>query len=218
MKRSDRWLSPNLRDMLAVYLVADPEQTERDLSDDVEAALEGGVTCVQLRAKNLPDQEAWHLAMRLREQCRRHRAVFLVNDRLDIAIAAQTDGVHLGATDLPPWICRWITGEDFVIGYSPASDYGTHLGRGADYLGVGPVYGTHSKPDAGEALGIEGFVRRIKYAEEPIVGIGGITPGNAAPVIQAGAAGVAVVSAILRADDPASAAAALAQTVMTARG
>ena len=218
MKRSDRWLSPNLRDMLAVYLVADPEQTDRDLSDDVEAALEGGVTCVQLRAKNLADKDAWHLAMQLRDQCRRHRAVFLVNDRLDIAIAAQTDGVHLGVSDLPPWICRWISGEDFVIGYSPASDYGTHLGRGADYLGVGPVFETCSKPDAGDALGIDGFVRRIKHVEEPVVGIGGITAENAASVIRAGAAGVAVVSAVLRADDPASAAAALAQTVMTARG
>ena len=218
MKRADRWLSPNLRDMLAVYLVADPEQTDRDLFADVAAALEGGLTCVQLRAKNLPDAEAWHLAMRLRELCRSHRAMFLVNDRLDVALAAQTDGVHLGVDDLPPWICRWITGDDFVIGYSPASDYGTHLGRGADYLGVGPVFETRSKPDAGEALGLDGFVRRIEYAEEPVVAIGGITAENAASVIQKGATGVAVVSAILRATDPSAAAAALADSVMKAKG
>ena len=212
------WRSPNLPDMLALYLIADPEQSDHDLTTAVTAALAGGVTAVQLRAKALPDHDHWRLAMSLRALCHDHHALFLVNDRLDIALAAQADGVHLGVTDLPPWVCRWLAGPDFVIGYSPASDDTLHLGKGANYLGVGPVFGTASKADAGPPLGLTGFSRRIKPADLPIVAIGGVTPINAPETIRAGAAGVAVMSAILRAPDPEVAANALAAAVMVARG
>ena len=221
MNRSDRWLSPNVADMLRVCLVADPEQTERDLEEDVLAALEGGVTCVQLRAKRLSDRDAWHLAMRLRELCRSYHAMFIVNDRLDVALAAQTDGVHLGATDLPVWMARWVVGRDtdFVIGYSPTSRYDVSQARGADYIGVGPVYPTASKADAGEPLGLDGLAEIVESAEEmPVVAIGGITADNAPAVIAAGAAGVAVIGAILRAPDPQDATTRLVQAVMNARG
>ena len=218
MRPAARWRSPNLRDMLAVYLVADPDQTDRQLADDVEAALEGGVTCVQLRSKHRTDHDTWQLATRLGAICRHHRAVFLVNDRLDLALASQADGVHLGVTDLPPWLCRRLAGKDFVIGYSPETDFHAAVVRGADYLGVGPVFCTASKADAGEPLGLDGFARRIQHVNEPVVGIGGITAANAASVIQSGAAGVAVVGAILHAPDPKTAAANLAHAVTTARG
>ena len=219
MERAKRWQSPNLADMLAVCLVADPEQTERDLREDVLAALEGGVTCVQLRAKNLFDREAWHLAMRLRADCHSFGAMFVVNDRFDVALLAQADGVHLGATDLPVGMARGLAGEDFVIGYSPTSRHDASNGRGANYLGVGPVFATASKSDAGAPIGVDGVAAWAgRDGEQPVVGIGGITAANAPDVIAAGAAGVAVIGEILRAPEPQAAAARLVQAVMTARG
>ncbi len=219
MERAKRWQSPNLANMLAVCLVADPEQTERDLREDVLAALEGGVTCVQLRAKNLSDREAWHLAMRLRADCRSFGAMFVVNDRFDVALLAQADGVHLGATDLPVGMGRWLAGDDFVIGYSPTSRYDGSNGRGANYLGVGPVFATASKADAGAPIGVEGFPEWIEFMDDkPVVGIGGITAENAPGLITAGASGVAVIGEILRSPEPKAAAARLVQAVMMARG
>jgi thiamine-phosphate pyrophosphorylase len=204
---------------LAVYVVADPEQTRRDLVADVAAALAGGVTCVQLRAKRLTDREATELARRLRELCRRSGAWFLVNDRLDIALAVGADGVHLGVDDLPVAEARRVAGPEFVIGFSPESDQQTAeaAAAGADYLGVGPVYATGTKLDAGAPIGLETLCQRVSIAGIPVVGIGGITPETAADVIAAGAAGVAVVGAILRAPDPERAAALLRQAVDSAR-
>ena len=219
MERSRRWMSPNLADMLAVCLVADPEQTERDLAEDVLAALEGGVTCVQLRAKRLSDRDAWHLAMRLRADCRAFGAMFIVNDRFDVALLAQADGVHLGATDLPVGMARWLAGDDFVIGYSTNSRYDASAGGRADYFGVGPIFATASKADAGEPIGVDGFPRWTEFMDDkPLVAIGGITAANAPEVIAAGATGVAVIGEILRAAEPQTAAARLVEAVMTARG
>jgi len=208
-----------LRDQLAVYLVADPEQTERDLLEDVMAALEGGVTAVQLRAKHMNDHDAWVLALQLREHCHYHQALFLVNDRLDIALASQADGVHLGANDLPIGMARWIAGPDFIIGYSPATDMQAASATRvkASYVGIGPVFATGSKDDAGEPIGLDTLAHRIELAEKPAVGIGGITPENAPLVIEAGAVGVSVISAILRQPDPKDAAARLAAAVRRAK-
>ena len=200
-------------------MLADPEQTERDLREDVLAALEGGVTCVQLRAKQLSDRQTWHLAMGLRADCHSFGAMFVVNDRFDVALLAQADGVHLGATDLPVGMARGLAGEDFVIGYSPTSRHDASNGRGANYLGVGPVFATASKSDAGAPIGVERFPEWIESMDDkPVVGIGGITAENAPRVIAAGAAGVAVIGEILRSPEPKAAAARLVRAVMTARG
>ncbi|MEA2523748.1 MAG: thiamine-phosphate pyrophosphorylase, partial [Thermomicrobiales bacterium] len=209
----------NLRRRLAVYLVADPEQTNRDLLSDVEAALAGGTTCVQLRAKRLTDRAVLDFARALVERCHRVGALFVMNDRIDLALAAGADGVHLGVDDLPLREARRLAGKDVVIGYSPETDEQTTQARdeGADYLGVGPVYGTVSKDDAGEAVGLETIRRRARLAAIPIIGIGGITPGNAGDVVRAGAFGVAVVGAILRASDPEQAARNLSRAVASAR-
>lgn len=208
----------DLRDQLAVYLVADPELTKRDLIEDVVAALVGGVTAVQLRAKHLNDHDAWALAIQLRTRCHDRNALFLVNDRLDLALAAQADGVHLGATDLPVGIARWLAGPDFIIGYSPTTDgqAASATRVRADYVGIGPVYATGSKSDAGDAIGLETLAERIDLAEVPAVGIGGITPDNAPAVIRAGACGVAVISAVLGAPEPSAAAERLAASVRDA--
>jgi thiamine-phosphate pyrophosphorylase len=211
---------PDLAEKLAVYLVADPEATGRDLVEDAIAALDGGVTCVQLRAKRMADGDAWRLAIRLREQCRYRGALFIVNDRVDLALAAQADGVHLGVRDLPLAMARWIAGPGFVLGYSPTTvaEAASAVRQGADYVGAGPVFATASKADAGAPIGVAGLAERVEAAGLPTVGIGGITAENAGEVIRAGAVGVSVIGAILGADDPGAAAARLAAAVRAARG
>lgn len=188
---------------LRTYLVADPEHAAGDFFAAVEAALRGGVTMVQLRAKHLSDRELHEYGRRLRELCTQNGAAFVVNDRVDIAIAVEAEGVHLGVDDLPIECARRIGGSNFVIGFSPETDQQIELARsrGADYLGIGPVFGTSTKADAGEALGLNEFRRRMIHGGLPVVGIGGITTDNAAQVIEAGADGIAVVSAILGAND-----------------
>jgi len=193
---------------LRVYLVADPEHCRGDLERTVAAALAGGVTMVQLRAKALSDREQLSLARHLAGHCRNYAAPFIVNDRLDIALAAGADGVHLGIDDLPVLDARRLAGPGFVIGYSPETDpqIASAAANGADYLGVGPVFETRTKADAGGRLGLGELSRRVSLSPVPVVGIGGITRENASAVVRSGTKGVAVVSAILAAVDPALAA------------
>ncbi len=206
----------DLRSALQLYLVADPDQCPSDLVVAVDAALAGGVTAVQLRSKHLTDRDTVALGRQLRCLTTDHRAPLLVNDRVDIALAIGADGVHLGVTDLSPADARAISPSGFIIGYSP-DDASDGAGAVADYLGIGPVYGTSSKSDAGDALGLEAFGSRVFESPVPVVGIGGITAGNAAPVMGAGAVGVAVISAILREPDPENAARRLRAAIDTPR-
>lgn len=189
--------------LLSLYLIADPDQVSGDLVPVVERAIDGGVTMVQLRAKSVTDRQQLGVAITIRELCGRRGVPFLVNDRLDIALACEADGVHLGTDDLPVAVARRLGGPGFLIGFSPEteSELARSAGEGADYLGIGPVYGTATKADAGQALGVEEFSRRCQTSSLPVVGIGGINSTNAARVVIAGARGVAVVSAILRAPD-----------------
>jgi thiamine-phosphate diphosphorylase len=209
----------DLIEKLSVYLVADPDQTERDLVADVAAALAGGVSTVQLRAKTLTDREIFALGERLLALCQPAGAMFLINDRVDIALALGADGVHLGVDDLPVAAARRIGGPELIIGYSPETDAQAAAagGLGVDYLGVGPVYGTRSKADAGEAIGLELLAGRVGLAGIPVIGIGSITSANAGDVIRTGAVGAAVIGAILRAGDPHAAAQALRNAVDLAR-
>lgn len=193
----------NLAESLRLYLVADPAFARLDFMATVAAALRGGVTMVQLRAKGQTDRELLTYAHELRELCSRFEALFIVNDRVDIALASKADGVHLGVDDLPVEAARSLAHPDFIVGYSPETDEDlrTAQSRGVDYLGIGPVYGTRTKSDAGDALGIEELRRRMELGKLPAVGIGGITTENSAEIMNAGAAGIAVISAILGADD-----------------
>lgn len=199
--------SPDLARRLAVYLVADPEQTRSDLLDVVELALAGGVTAVQLRAKQLSDRQAFELGGAIAARCRSFGALMLVNDRLDLALAIGADGVHLGVADLPLLTARGLVDIGFILGFSPETDdqAAAAEGDGATYLGIGPVFGTASKSDAGAAIGLETLRRRVELAGLPSIGIGGVHAGNAGLVIAAGAVGVAVISAVLHADSPAAA-------------
>lgn len=199
--------STSLSSQLLLYLVADPALSRYDLPTAVDLALNNGVTAVQLRAKTLADRDYLTLALDLAERCRRLGALFLVNDRVDIALASRADGVHLGVSDLPVAVARRILGERAVIGFSPETDdqSASAAADGASYLGVGPVFGTASKDDAGAPLGLDSFRRRVETAGIPVIGIGGIHAGNLGLVRAKGAVGVAVLSAILGETDPADA-------------
>lgn len=193
-----------LAQRLRVYLVADPDQASGDVLQIVKTALAAGVTAVQLRTKGRTDRETLALGKAIAETCRQFGALFLVNDRLDLALILGADGVHLGVDDIPVREARRVAPTEFVIGFSPETDEQAKAAgaEGANYLGVGPVYGSASKLDAGAAIGIATIRHRAELAGIPIIGIGGITPENAAPVVAAGAVGVAVVGAILRATKP----------------
>jgi thiamine-phosphate pyrophosphorylase len=203
----------DLPERLLLYLVADPDHVRGNLLTMLREAIAGGVTAVQLRAKCRTDRETLETAKRIREIAA--DVLFLVNDRLDIALASDADGVHLGVDDLPVTEARKLASDGFVIGYSPDSDQATRAakGDGASYLGVGPVFSTSTKTDAGEAIGLKTIERRARLAGIPVIGIGGLDESNARSVVGRGAAGVAVISAIALAADPRRAAAQLRQAL-----
>lgn len=174
----------------------------------VDAALAAGATAVQLRDKRATSAELLEMARELRPLAERREALFLVNDRFDIALAAGAHGVHLGDDDLPVAEVRRVVPRDFVIGRSADTETDARAAErdGADYLGVGSVFGTHTKQEViGEVIGTDQLARVAKAVSIPIVAIGGVTAANAAQVAAAGAAGIAVVSAVMAAPDPAAA-------------
>jgi thiamine-phosphate pyrophosphorylase len=194
-----------------LYLVTSPSP---QLEAVVEAALEGGVRLVQYRAKEgscgpdgqpITDGQRLQQAQALRHLCNRYGALFLVNDRIDLAMAVDADGVHLGQGDLPPALARRLLGPDRLIGRSTHALQQLHqaVADGCDYVGVGPVNATPTKPGR-EPVGLD-YVRQAA-AESPIpfFAIGGIEPGNLAAVQAAGGVRVAVVRAITQAADPAA--------------
>ncbi|HJR62556.1 MAG TPA: thiamine phosphate synthase [Gemmatimonadaceae bacterium] len=167
------------------------------------AAVRGGATMVQLRLK---DADARTLVEVARALVRALPVPVLVNDRADVALAADAAGVHVGTDDLPVSAVRAIAPRGFIIGASVGADAEVPGSRGADYVGIGPVFSTLSKSDAGSAIGLEGFARLARACALPAVAIGGITEANARQVIDAGASGVALIRALLGAPDPEQAA------------
>jgi len=194
---------------LKVYLVTDTRLARgRDLREVVSAALAGGVTAVQLREKDASTLAQVELGRALRQLTREAGALLIVNDRVDVAVAIEADGVHLGQDDLPVAVARRLLGPEAIVGGSAgnAEELARSLATGVDYLGVGPIYVTASKADAGAAIGPAGLAAIRAATDLPIVGIGGVTAENLAPVMRAGADGVAVISAIVSADDARAAA------------
>jgi thiamine-phosphate pyrophosphorylase len=162
-------------------------------------AVRGGATMVQVRLKDADARTQVEVTRRLVAEL---AVPVIVNDRADIALAAGAAGVHVGAEDLPAAVVRRFAPVEFVIGASVGSDGEVEGAAGADYVGVGPVFATGSKADAGAALGIGEMIRLALRCRLPTVAIGGITPENVAPVIEAGVAGVAVIRAVFGAPDP----------------
>jgi thiamine-phosphate pyrophosphorylase len=194
-----------------LYLVIDAEPAERVLP----GALEGGVDIVQLREKSASDEEIVSAGRQLRTLCDEHGALLIVNDRADLALECGADGVHVGQDDDPLREVRDVVGADLLVGISTHSPEQVELGLGsiADYLGVGPVHATPTKPGR-EPVGLE----LVRYAAahgaaKPWFAIGGIDADNAPAVAEAGASRIAVVRAIRDAADPRAVAAALRATV-----
>jgi thiamine-phosphate pyrophosphorylase len=171
--------------------------------DIAKAAVAAGARMVQLREKDASTRELFELAKAIREITVGTQTLFIVNDRLDIALASDADGAHVGTDDLPWGEARQLLGPDRILGVSAATEAEAREAdaAAADYLGVGPVYVTGSKADAGDAIGLEGIRRIIRATETPVCAIGGITTENAAPVWAAGASCLAVISAISSAPD-----------------
>lgn len=202
----------------SLYLVTDRDLSQgRATGNIVAAAVRGGITCVQLREKQASTREfvAEARAIKTLLADQERYIPLIINDRLDVALAVGADGVHLGQSDMELCDARRIAGANFIIGISTESvaDAMAAAAAGANYLSISPVFATATKTDAAPPLGLEG-IRAIRAAVSlPLVGIGGINQNNASAVLQAGADGVAVVSAIVSAACPRSAAAALKQQI-----
>jgi thiamine-phosphate pyrophosphorylase len=200
----------------SVYVITDRRAAgERSLLEVVQAAIKGGATVIQLREKEAGTREMLRLGRALKDLTRASDLPLIVNDRLDVALALDAEGVHVGQDDMPAEVVRRLIGPDKILGVSAETVAQAREAEaaGADYLGVGDIFGTPSKPDAGAPIGLARFAEIVRSVSIPVVGIGGVTLENAAAVIEAGAAGVAVISAVMGAADPEAAARRLRETV-----
>lgn len=184
----------------------------RSVEDVVEAVLDAGVRAIQLRDKEASPRDLLHQARRLRALTRSWDALLFINDRFDVALAAEADGVHLGPDDLPIAAVRKASPPGFLIGGSTDDpDRARAMEKeGADYIGCGTVFPTSTKPDAGEVIGVERLEKVVSAVDIPVVGIGGVTAAGARLIARGSrAAGVAVIGAVMAAPDPGAAAAEL---------
>lgn len=205
---------------LGVYLVTDRAACQgRSLLDVAAAAAAGGASMVQLREKQATTREFVELARALMELLRPLGVPLVINDRVDVALAAGADGVHVGQDDMDPRDVRGLLGPDKILGLSVTGADEARAARGmpVDYLGAGPVFATATKKDAGAPQGLSGLATMLALAEVPVVAIGAITTENAASVVAQGASGLAVVSAICSAPDPRAAAQVLRRIVDAGR-
>jgi thiamine-phosphate pyrophosphorylase len=203
----------------SLYVILDRAAARgRDLEAILDGALGGGCRMIQLREKEWPSGRLLPLAERLRERCRRAGATFIVNDRVDLALAVAADGVHLGQDDLPPRAARPLLEPGMILGRSTHSLAQAREARdeGAGYIAVGSMFPTATKPDF-QLVGPE-LIRKLRgEIRVPLIGIGGITLDNVADVIRAGADGVAVISAVCGAVDPVAATRRLLDAIHAAR-
>ncbi len=191
---------------LSLYVITD----ERFLNvfnifEAVERAILGGATVVQYRAKKKTSREMYEEALLVREATKLHQIPFIVNDRLDLALAVGADGVHVGQTDLPVDAIRQIVGKEFIVGFSTHNleqVREANKEKLADYIGFGPVFPTTTKENPDPVTGIENLCRAVEESEPPVVAIGGIFPDNVKEVCSCKPSGVAVVRAVFEAGDP----------------
>jgi len=202
-----------------LYLVTDRALCGgRPLEEVAALAVAGGAACVQLREKDLSTRAFVDLARSLKAVLAPLGAPLLINDRLDVALAAEADGVHVGQQDMPCEVVRRFLGPRAIIGLSVETweDVERAQDQPVDYLGVSPVFPTPTKTDTKAAWGLEGIARIRAFSRHPLVAIGGLNAANAAQAVLAGAGGIAVVSAICASPDPRSAARELADRIRAA--
>ena len=201
-----------MKELLKLYLVTDRNLSlGRDLEEVVSEAVKGGVTIVQLREKDTSTGEFVALARKLMALLKPLGIPLIINDRVDVALAADADGVHIGQSDMPYEIARKLLGPDKIIGLSVESfeDIEAANKLDVDYIGISPVYGTPTKTDTAEPFGLDGLRKAVNMSKHPTVAIGGMNAGTIADVMAAGTDGVAVVSAICSAENIREAAAQL---------
>lgn len=188
-----------------IVITDDALAAPRSIVDVVRAAVEAGAPAIQLRAKGTTAREMAELGRRLRAVTTEAGALFFVNDRYDVAVAVDADGVHVGPDDVPVAALRSVAPPGFLIGTSTdrPAEAERLVAEGADYIGCGTVYPTSTKRDAGDTIGLGGLQAVVDAVPVPVVGIGGIDPERAAEVAAGtSAGGVAVVGAVMGADDP----------------
>lgn len=185
------------------YFITDREWSKQGNVEDVRAAIQGGVQIVQYREKHVPVREQIREALRLRALCRENGVIFLVNDRVDVVLAVEADGVHLGQEDMPLPLARRVLGGERIIGITVGTveEALEAQSDGADYLAVSPIFPTQTKEDAGQAVGLERIREIRSEVDLPLVAIGGINFENARQVIEAGADCVCAISAVVGQED-----------------
>jgi thiamine-phosphate pyrophosphorylase len=204
-----------------LYVITDEQLSRGRLHAEIaRLAIQGGADVIQLRDKTASSRKLYEDALTIRKITRESNVTFIVNDRLDIALSVDADGVHVGQKDLPATVARQLIGKNRILGVSAETlEEAIQAEKdGADYLGVGPIFEAHStKPDAGEPMGLS-LLKQIRYkCQVPIIAIGGINHTNARKVIQSGADGIAVISAIVAAEDVTAAARELKGIVLNER-
>ena len=209
LQRDSSELHPReLASRLALQVLTDRELSRgRDMLSVAAAALDGGATVIQLRDKTASTRLLIEEGLALRELTRERGALLIVNDRVDVALAVEADGAHVGQEDMPAGLARRLLGPKHILGVSAANieEADEAVAGGADYLGVGPIFPSPGKADAGPATGEHLLTELAKRYTIPLIAIGGITAENATEVMRAGAAGVAVITAVVYAEDIASA-------------
>lgn len=203
-----------------MYVITDAGLSRgRSHIEVLRAAIAGGASRVQLRDKALTTRELVLEGQKLRSLTREMGALLVVNDRIDVALAVEANGVHVGPDDMPVALARKLIGTCRILGASAGTvaEAQAAQAEGADYLGVGSVYSTRTKADAGKPIGPDGLARIVASVSIPVVGIGGVDEVNVAEVIAAGAEGAAVISAVVAADDVEAAARRLAERIRAAK-
>ena len=205
----------------SLYLVTDRALSlGRSNLEVIQAAVEGGVTLVQLREKEATTREFYEEGLHIKDYLLSKNIPLIINDRIDIALALDADGVHLGKEDMPVDLARKTLGQQKIIGASVFTREEAKAAEilGADYLGLSPIFTTETKPELREQIGIEGIAPLKRAVNIPVVGIGSVNQANAYQVVKAGLDGIAVVSAICSQEDPRAAAQALKTEVSRAKG
>ena len=207
----------NLKKLKGIYLILDRELADkRSYAEIVEKTSKYGVKIVQLREKGISDREYLEKAIELKRVCEKNGVIFIINDRIDIALASGSDGVHLGQDDIPVEYARKILGNNKIIGISAGNEQELKyaIKSEADYISPGPVFYTFTKSDAGKPVGIEFVKLALEKTEKTIIPIGGINTHNIHELSKIGINKVAVISAILNSKDLEKATAALYQKLV----
>lgn len=192
-------------DYSLMYVTDDRITDDSIFFDILKNSLKGGVSIVQLREKHLDTKPFYARAKRAKSLCEQYGIPLIINDRIDIALAIKADGIHLGQKDMPVSVARELIGKEKIIGLSVSNNQQTEEANSleVDYIGISPIFSTNTKTkDLDKPLGIEGLKELRQIWTKPIVCIGGVNKENTTEIIENGADGVAVISAISRAKDP----------------